>query len=341
MSNKQRYCWQLQNHVWNTNFHEGNWKTTMFGKSVYLFVVLRCGRSCQEMCGTILWVGKQEDSTTLQSINSMHWWPSFQRRRIKIRGRLAKSMLSNCSEMLVLGTYWKTSYFLRSVYKFARTITKWSRACDKRLNRLISYIHHTCEYKQYCFAGYAAKQCRLGLFSRLRVCRRSWGFKINIRWSTVRFWKSHICSNQLDVQETNFSFAQFNRIRNHFFGWRIEIGWCPRTWFVGSDRRSSWKHGSESQRTVRPVYEQTWSSFNTSNKTKTKAISWWSRWLKREEVPQWDMFPEPKELLLIGYAIESIWTPKSKSSTLTPKTNSQTCSPREISHVMNGIIFCV
>ena len=31
------------------------------------------------------------------------------------------------------------------------------------------------------------------------------------------------------------------------------------------------------------------------------------------------MFPEPTELLLIGYSIESIWTPKSKSNTLTPK----------------------
>ena len=35
---------------------------------------------------------------------------------------------------------------------------------DKRLNRLISYIHHTCEYKQYCYVGNTAKQCRLGLF---------------------------------------------------------------------------------------------------------------------------------------------------------------------------------
>ena len=40
----------------------------------------------------------------------------------------------------------------------------WTRACDKRLNRLISYIHHTCEYKQYCHVGNTAKQCRLGLF---------------------------------------------------------------------------------------------------------------------------------------------------------------------------------
>ena len=48
--------------------------------------------------------------------------------------------------------------------KLARSITKWTKACDERLNRLISYIHHTCEYKQYCHVGNTAKQCRLGLF---------------------------------------------------------------------------------------------------------------------------------------------------------------------------------
>ena len=51
-----------------------------------------------------------------------------------------------------------------SVNKLARSITKWTKACDKRLNRLISYIHHTCKYKQYCYVGNTAKQCRWGLF---------------------------------------------------------------------------------------------------------------------------------------------------------------------------------
>ena len=53
---------------------------------------------------------------------------------------------------------------LWSVNKLARSITKWFKTCDKRLSRLISYIHHTCEYKQYCHVGNTAKQCRLGLF---------------------------------------------------------------------------------------------------------------------------------------------------------------------------------
>ena len=51
-----------------------------------------------------------------------------------------------------------------SLNKLARSITKWTKACDKRLNRLISYIYHTCEYEQYCHVGNTAKQCRLGLF---------------------------------------------------------------------------------------------------------------------------------------------------------------------------------
>ena len=53
---------------------------------------------------------------------------------------------------------------LWSVNKHARSRTKWTKACDKRLNLLISYIHHTCGYRQYCHVGNTAKQCRLGLF---------------------------------------------------------------------------------------------------------------------------------------------------------------------------------
>ena len=49
---------------------------------------------------------------------------------------------------------------LWSVNKLARAVTK----CDKRLARLISYIHHTSEYRQYCYVGNTAQQCKLGSF---------------------------------------------------------------------------------------------------------------------------------------------------------------------------------
>ena len=48
--------------------------------------------------------------------------------------------------------------------KLSRSIAKWTEVCDKRLKRLISYIHHTCDNRQYCHVGNTAKQCRLGLF---------------------------------------------------------------------------------------------------------------------------------------------------------------------------------
>ena len=54
--------------------------------------------------------------------------------------------------------------FLWSVNKLARAVTKWSQSCDRRLARLISYIHHTNDYRQYCHVGNTAQHCRLGLF---------------------------------------------------------------------------------------------------------------------------------------------------------------------------------
>ena len=75
MWNKQRYFWQLQGDAWIQNFSGSNWKITMLGKSSYFFMVVWYGGSCKEMCGAILWVGKQVDTTTLQSIHSMHRWP--------------------------------------------------------------------------------------------------------------------------------------------------------------------------------------------------------------------------------------------------------------------------
>ena len=41
---------------------------------------------------------------------------------------------------------------------------KRTKSCDKLLARLISYIHHTSEYWEYCYVGNTAQHCKLGLF---------------------------------------------------------------------------------------------------------------------------------------------------------------------------------
>ena len=72
-------------------------------------------------------------------------------------GELSKVCSQNVLKWLCLARIW-------SVNKLARAITKWTRACDKRLARLISYIHHTSEFRQKCLVGNTAQQCRLGSF---------------------------------------------------------------------------------------------------------------------------------------------------------------------------------
>ena len=87
----------------------------------------------------------------------------FKEEETKSVGELSKvcsQIVLNCLYLACIGR----TNILWSVNNLARSITKWTKACDKRLNRLISCIHHTCEYKQYCRVGNNAKSCRLALF---------------------------------------------------------------------------------------------------------------------------------------------------------------------------------
>ena len=87
----------------------------------------------------------------------------FKEEETKSVGELSNTCSQTVLKCLYLARIGRLD-ILWSVNKLARSITKWTKACDKRLKRLISYIHQTCEYKQYCYGGNAAKQCRLGLF---------------------------------------------------------------------------------------------------------------------------------------------------------------------------------
>ena len=52
---------------------------------------------------------------------------------------------------------------LWSANELARSVTKRTQACDRRLARLISHIHHTSDYRQYCHVGNTSQHCRLSL----------------------------------------------------------------------------------------------------------------------------------------------------------------------------------
>ena len=121
--------------------------------------------------------------------------------------------LSNTCSQIVL----KCLYLARigrpdilwSVNKLALSITKWTTACDKRLNRLISYIHHTCEYKQYCHVGNIDKQCRLGLFQDsdfagyLEDSKSTSGGTLSIFGSRTFVPVSWMCKKQTSVSHSS------------------------------------------------------------------------------------------------------------------------------------------
>ena len=216
-------------------------KITMLGKSEYLFVVLWHGRSCQEVYGTIVWVGKQDDWTTPQSIYSTHRWPPLQRRRIESVGELSKV----CSQIVL-----KCLYLARIGRTWYSMVSEQTCTIDHEIDQsfwqtTISFdlLHslHKCIQTILSCEKHTAKQCRPGLFQDSDFCRRSWRFKIHFWRNIVRFWKSYLCSNKLDVQETNCCFSQFNRIWNHLSGHWTEIGWFTRSGTMGSNCFCSWK----------------------------------------------------------------------------------------------------
>ena len=117
----------------------------------------------EEMRGTVLRIRKKKTSSSC--VRSPHNVLTTTRSRKKSwkQWRIVKSLLPNRLKSLYLERIGRPD-ILWSVDKLARAVTKWTRACDRRLARLISYIRNTSRYKHSCHVGNAAEHCRLGLF---------------------------------------------------------------------------------------------------------------------------------------------------------------------------------
>ena len=179
MRNKQRYCGQLQNHVQIANFCGGLEKLPFpqnLRISSWSYDMAGHAKKCVERyCELANKTTHQLYKVSTPCIDDHH----FKEEETKSVGELSNTCSQIVLKCLYLARIGRPD-ILWSVNKLARSITKWTKACDKRLNRLISYIHHTSEYKQYCHVGNTAKQCTSG--ETLCV-----------------FWQSYICSNKLDV----------------------------------------------------------------------------------------------------------------------------------------------
>ena len=165
MQTKRENYWTTQQDVWIPYFCWSNREITRKGQTSRknFSVVLRHGRICSKMRGTVLRIGRGKDGATIQSFILV--WTIIRSKnkdwKIKVNcQKFAPILFLKCLYLARIGrpdTLW-------SVNKLARSVTNWTQTCDRRLARLISYIHFTSDYRQHCHVGNAAQHCRLGLF---------------------------------------------------------------------------------------------------------------------------------------------------------------------------------
>ena len=77
--------------------------------------------------------------------------------------------LAKCASKIVLKCLWCARLTRPDIYwtvnLLAKNVHKWSKACDKRLQRLISYMHYTADMVLTAFVGDKVQDCVLVLFT--------------------------------------------------------------------------------------------------------------------------------------------------------------------------------
>ena len=158
--------WTGNEDVWVTYFCWSN-RTLLGGKNLTHKKVAWSydmeGHAQKKKVEAILRIGKQESGAIVQSFKPLLGWSWIQAGRTRISWRLSEVCSQIVKKWLYLARIGRPD-ILWSVSKLARSVTKWAQACDRRLARLISYIHHTNDCRQCCHVGNTAQRCRLGLF---------------------------------------------------------------------------------------------------------------------------------------------------------------------------------
>ena len=87
----------------------------------------------------------------------------FKQEELESVGQLSESCSQIVLKCLYLARIGRPD-ILWSVNELARSVTQWTQAWDRRLARLIFYIHHMNDFRQCCRVGNKAQRCRLGPF---------------------------------------------------------------------------------------------------------------------------------------------------------------------------------
>ena len=110
-------------------------------------------RSCEKSALKDLANWRKEDRAIVQSLNSWLGWSSLREGGTGIGWRIFKKYALELSWNACIGLALGRFDILWSVNKIAGAVTKWTTACDRRLARLVSYIHKSSDYRQCCHVG--------------------------------------------------------------------------------------------------------------------------------------------------------------------------------------------
>ena len=188
MWNKQRYCWQLQSHVWIANFRGVNWKISIPWEFSYSIMVLWYGKFMQRSVVERYCELANKTTQQLCKVSTpLHRWPSFQRGRIEICWRIVTSMLPGCPELLLLGTCWTT---------WCSVVSEQTCTIDHEINpklftsdyvvwslTFITHVNTNCIVMWETLPHIAGWDC----FKTPILQEIFWIQKIYIRWNTCAF----------------------------------------------------------------------------------------------------------------------------------------------------------
>ena len=191
------------------------------------------GRPCKAVRGKILRTGEQNNSTAAQSRYTIHWRPSIQRRRKWVSWRIFYSLLTNCSQMSVSGSYWETWHIM---------VCEQTGSCGHKVDES---LWQTLGAFDLIHSSHAWIQAIL-LCGETLPNNADWDcFKTPILQEFLRIRNPHLeehcaflgshtfCSKKLDVQETDISLTQFYGSWTYFSGCRFTHGRNSRACSLG------------------------------------------------------------------------------------------------------------